>query len=71
MTKRIYSTEPHGHGGHRRKHVPPALTVYQVQALRAARAAGATYKTLERWFGVSRYTLSNAVHGRRTYKEAT
>jgi len=69
MTKRIYSTEPHGHGGRRRKHVPPALTVYQVKALRAARAAGASYKTLERWFLHSRYTLSRAVNGRGAYKE--
>ena len=56
------------HGGKRRRHVLPALTTYQVNAIRAARAAGVGYKELMRWYSVSRETLSKAANGSRTYR---
>lgn len=54
-------------GGYRRKHVPQALTPEQVAQARQDHARGVTYKVLERTYQVSRYTLSRAIHGRRTY----
>lgn len=71
MTRRLYATEPQGHGGKRRHHVAPALTRHQVVIARQLRAQGVRYKHLMRIFGVSRETLSRAVNGRRTYRAAS
>ena len=67
MTRRLYASEPQGHGGKRRHQTPPALTPAEVAQAKAMRASGVGYKTLVKLFGVSRYTLSWAVNGRRTY----
>ena len=68
MTRRLYASEPQGHGGKRRHQTPPALTPAEVAQVRAFRSVGMGYKTLEKMFKVSRYTLSWAVNGRRTYR---
>ena len=68
MTRRLYAVEPQGHGGKRRHQTPPALSPAEVAQVRAMRANSMSYKALERIFGVSRYTLSWAVNGRRTYR---
>ena len=58
-------------GGRRHRHIPPALTMEQVAALRAKRAQRppVPYKLLAREYGLASTTLQNAVHGRKAYAE--
>lgn len=71
MTKRLYREEQQLHGGRRIGAVLPQLTSSQVLQARELYDRGWSYKTLSATFGVSRYTLSRAIHGRRTYTAAT
>ena len=57
-------TNPYANnGGLRRKHVPPALTTEQVREIKRQRGAGAMCKELAFAYGVSRATITNAIHG--------
>lgn len=69
MNSSICTSSPWANnGGKRRRHVLPALSPTDVAEMRRRRALGDAVKRLARDFCVSVSTASEAIRGKRTYK---